>query len=230
MTRIRRFILAASFLLAGFLAVSCEHESGPDLPPPETPGQASDDGRPPVVFIGDSITWQWTRTGFHPEYFTANGYINKGISGNTTIQMLDRFQADVINLNPHCVVIEGGTNDLAKATDTAILARLKQMAEMALAAGIPVVLGSVPPSNSFPKVPDFKPADRIISLNALIQDYAVSKGIPYADYYSVLVDENKGLKQEYQKDSIHPNAAGYQEMEKVIQPILKKILEENAKK
>ena len=219
--RIFRLVLLAGALLA----LSCgEKNTSPELPPPPSSGLDGSHAGPPVVFIGDSITWQWTRDGFHPVFFTDHRYVNKGISGNTTVQMLTRFQADVVALDPYCVVIEGGTNDIAQRSDEAILSNLKQMVEQARAAHISVVLGSVPPSNNFPKLPDFRPEDRIISLNALIKEYAASKGIPYADYYSVLVDAQKGLKQEYQKDSIHPNAAGYLAMEGVIQPILERIL------
>ena len=218
--RISRLVLLAGALLA----LSCGHPETPELPPPPTSDLDGSHKGPPAVFIGDSITWQWTRDGFHPIYFTTNGYVNKGISGNTTVQMLSRFQEDVIDLDPYCVVIEGGTNDIAQRSDEAILSYLKRMVEQAQQAGISVVLGSVPPSNYFPKLPDFHPEDRIISLNAMIKEYAASKGIPYADYYSVLVDGEKGLKAEYQKDSIHPNAAGYLAMEGVIQPILKSVL------
>ena len=217
-TRIFRLILLAGALLA----LSCREDPTPELPPP--PGLDGSHKGPAAVFIGDSITWQWTRDGFHPVYFTTNGYTNKGISGNTTVQMLARFQADVVDLDPYCVVIEGGTNDIAQRSDEAILSNLKQMTEMAQAAKIRVVLGSVPPSNNFPKLPNFRPEDRIISLNAMIKAYAAEKGIPYADYYAVLVDGEKGLKLEYQKDSIHPNAAGYLAMESVIQPILERLL------
>jgi alpha-L-fucosidase len=220
MKRISRLVLLAGALLA----LSCGHPETPELPPPPTSDLDGSHKGPPAVFIGDSITWQWTRDGFHPIYFTTNGYVNKGISGNTTVQMLSRFQEDVIDLDPYCVVIEGGTNDIAQRSDEAILSYLKRMVEQAQQAGISVVLGSVPPSNYFPKLPDFHPEDRIISLNAMIKEYAASKGIPYADYYSVLVDGEKGLKAEYQKDSIHPNAAGYLAMEGVIQPILKSVL------
>ena len=218
--RISRLVLLAGALLA----LSCGHPETPGLPPPPTSDLDGSHKGPPAVFIGDSITWQWTRDGFHPIYFTTNGYVNKGISGNTTVQMLSRFQEDVIDLDPYCVVIEGGTNDIAQRSDEAILSYLKRMVEQAQQAGISVVLGSVPPSNYFPKLPDFHPEDRIISLNAMIKEYTASKGIPYADYYSVLVDGEKGLKAEYQKDSIHPNAAGYLAMEGVIQPILKSVL------
>ena len=226
-----RFILLAAVLLAG---ISCKKDQPYDMPPPPDPQAPTMDTRhkgPVAVFIGDSITWQWAREGVgHPDFFSSNNYVNKGISGNKTGDMLARFKADVVNLDPHCVVIEGGTNDVAASSVESILERIKKMAQLALDAGIPVIVGSVPPSNSFPKVPEFAPQDVIIQLNTLIKQWAEGAGIAYADYYSVLVDGNKGLKKEYQIDTIHPNAAGYTEMEKVIVPILKKVLEENAKK
>lgn len=204
------------------------------MPPPDEPETLVMDTKhkgPVAVFIGDSITWQWGRSGVgHLAFFSANNYVNKGISGNKTSDMLDRFKADVVDLDPHCVVIEGGTNDIAASSSEAILDRIKWMAKLAQDADIPVIVGSVPPSNSFPKVPNFRPEEHIPGLNAMIKAWADGAGIAYADYYSVLVDENKGLKKDYQIDTIHPNAAGYTEMEKVISPILKKVLSDNAKK
>ena len=219
-------------LLAGaLLALSCQKDPARELPEPEKPVVMDGSHKgPAVVFIGDSITQLWgqEKTG-HPDFFSKNNYVNKGISGNKTTDMLSRFQKDVIDLDPYCVVIEGGTNDIAATTLASILERLKSMAKLAQDAGIPVIVGSVPPSNSFPKVPGFRPQDYIPVLNGMIKTWADQAGIAYADYYSVLVDEELGLKKAYQKDSIHPNAAGYTEMEKVITPILKKVLQENAK-
>ena len=227
-----RIRFVRSLLLAGtMLVLSCGKDPVQELPPPETPLEMDNIHKGPVaVFIGDSITWQWDREGVgHPAFFTSNKYSNKGISGNKTSDMLARFQKDVIDLDPHCVVIEGGTNDIAASPLDEILDRIKKMAGMAKAANIPVIVGAVPPSNSFPKLPNFRPQDYIDVLNGMIKQWADADGIPYADYYSVLVDEEKGLKIAYQKDSIHPNAAGYTEMEKVIQPIVKKVLSEHAK-
>ena len=221
----RLFVVRLVLLAGALLAFSCQDK--PTIPelsaPKETWKLDGSHKGPAVIFIGDSITWQWTRDGFHPAYFSTYGYVNKGISGNTTVQMNARFQEDVIAQDPYCVVIEGGTNDIAQRSDADILHYLQQMVEKAEAAKIRVVLGSVPPSNKFPKLPDFRPEDRIISLNALIKAYAAQKGIPYADYYSVLVDDRKGLKAAYQKDTIHPNAAGDEAMEAVIQPILERL-------
>ena len=219
-------------LLAGaLLALSCQKDPARELPEPEKPVVMDGSHKgPAAVFIGDSITQLWgqEKTG-HPEFFSKNNYVNKGISGNKTTDMQSRFQKDVIDLDPYCVVIEGGTNDIAAFTSENILERIKKMAEMARKAHIDVVVGSVPPSNSFPKLPDFRPEDRIIELNGMIKQWADSEGIPYVDYYSVLVDDQKGLKEAYQKDTVHPNAAGYTAMEGVIAPILKTVLSPHIK-
>ena len=219
-------------LLAGaLLALSCQKDPARELPEPEKPVVMDGSHKgPAVVFIGDSITQLWgqEKTG-HPDFFSKNNYVNKGISGNKTTDMLSRFQKDVIDLDPYCVVIEGGTNDIAAFTLENIMERIKKMAEMARKAHIDVVVGSVPPSNSFPKLPDFRPEDRIIELNGMIKQWADAEGIPYVDYYSVLVDDQKGLKEAYQKDTVHPNAAGYTAMEGVIAPILKTVLSPHIK-
>ena len=219
-------------LLAGaLLALSCQKDPARELPEPEKPVVMDGSHKgPAVVFIGDSITQLWgqEKTG-HPDFFSKNNYVNKGISGNKTTDMLSRFQKDVIDLDPYCVVIEGGTNDIAAFTSENILERIKKMAETARKAHIDVVVGSVPPSNSFPKLPDFRPEDRIIELNGMIKQWADSEGIPYVDYYSVLVDDQKGLKEAYQKDTVHPNAKGYTAMEGVIAPILKNVLSNHIK-
>ena len=219
-------------LLAGaLLALSCQKDPARELPEPEKPVVMDGSHKgPAAVFIGDSITQLWgqEKTG-HPEFFSKNNYVNKGISGNKTTDMQSRFQKDVIDLDPYCVVIEGGTNDIAAFTSENILERIKKMAETARKAHIDVVVGSVPPSNSFPKLPDFRPEDRIIELNGMIKQWADAEGIPYVDYYSVLVDDQKGLKEAYQKDTVHPNAKGYTAMEGVIAPILKNVLSTHIK-
>ena len=219
-------------LLAGaLLALSCQKDPARELPEPEKPVVMDGSHKgPAVVFIGDSITQLWgqEKTG-HPEFFSKNNYVNKGISGNKTTDMQSRFQKDVIGLDPYCVVIEGGTNDIAAFTSENILERIKKMAETARKAHIDVVVGSVPPSNSFPKLPDFRPEDRIIELNGMIKQWADAEGFPYVEYYSVLVDDQKGLKEAYQKDTVHPNAKGYTAMEGVIAPILKNVLSTHIK-
>ena len=179
-----------------------------------------------VAFIGDSITWQWVRTGFHPEYFAAHeGYVNKGISGEQTYQMLARYPYDMVALHPKVVVIMGGTNDIANAvTQDDIMANLKAMAEMSAADGAKVVLCSVTPCNRKYSAVGGPKTLAILPLNEAIKAYVQEKGFTYCDYYPVLADENDGLKIEYQNDDLHPNREGYIAMEAVIQPILDHLL------
>jgi lysophospholipase L1-like esterase len=191
------------------------------LPPP-----AEDENR--VVFMGDSITDAWGRR-YHG-FFPGKPYVNRGISGQTTPQMLIRFRPDVIALKPKVVVILAGTNDLAgntgPMTPEEILGNLISMAELAKANGIRVVLASVLPANDYPWRPEHpNPSDRIIALNAMLKDYATKNGLVYLDYFSALVDDRNGLKKEYAQDAVHPNQAGYDVMgplaEKAIQEALR---------
>ena len=176
-----------------------------------------------VVFMGDSITEVWGRT--QPEFFSQKPYFNRGISGQTTPQILLRFRADVVNLKPGAVVILAGINDIAEITGPStpemIQDNLASMAEIAVANGIKVVLASVLPVLDFPWKPGMEPADKVIDLNKWIKAYAEKEGHVYLDYYSLLVDENKGLKSEYTKDGVHPNEEGY----KLIAPLAEKAIE-----
>lgn len=181
-----------------------------------------------VVFMGNSITDFWINN--CPKYFSENGYIDRGISGQTTPQMLVRFRTDVINLKPSVVVILAGTNDIAGNTGPSTLEmiadNLFSMAELAKANGIRVVLSSVLPVYDYPWKPGIAPAEKIITLNKMIKTYADRHGIIYLDYFSAMVDERKGLKAEYSEDGVHPNHAGYEVMiplcDKAIELALKK--------
>lgn len=181
-----------------------------------------------AAFMGDSITWQWTRSGFHPEFFIEHGYVNKGISGENTTEMLARFPYDILPLNPKVVVIMGGTNDIAQSvTQDGIMANIKAMCEQADAAGIKVVLCSVTPCNRYYAAVGGPKTQAILPLNEAIKAYAESKGYPYCNYYPLLADDADGLKAEYMKngtDDLHPNREGYIVMESVIQPILESLL------
>lgn len=168
-----------------------------------------------VVFMGDSITDAWISR--RPEFFSSNPYFDRGISGQTSPQMLIRFRPDVINLKPKVVVILAGTNDLAgntgPMTPEETLGNLISMTELAKSNGIRVVLSSVLPATIFPwRKTEGNPADRIISINAMIKDYAEKNGCVYLDYYTAMVNDEKGLKAEYAEDAVHPNAAGYDVM------------------
>lgn len=183
-------------------------------------------GETRVVFMGNSITEGWIRT--HPDFFAGKSYVNRGISGQTTPQMLVRFRPDVINLKPALVVILAGTNDIAGNTGPStlemIMDNLISMAELAKANNIKVVLCSVLPAFDYPWKPGLQPAEKIASLNAMIKSYADKNGIVYLDYFSPMADERKGLKKELSGDGVHPNEAGYQVMEPLAEAAIKKAL------
>ena len=162
-----------------------------------------------VVFYGDSITDGWNLA----DYFPGKPYINRGISGQTTPQMLVRFRQDVIALRPKVVVILAGTNDIAEntgpTTPEAIQNNFISMAELARANGIRVVLSSVLPAYDYPWRPGKQPVEKIAALNAWLKGYAAAKQIIYLDYFTAMQDERHGLPEKLSKDGVHPNPAGY---------------------
>ena len=180
-----------------------------------------------VVFMGNSITEGWKN--LSPEFFTGRPYFDRGISGQTTPQMLVRFRPDVIELKPKVVVILAGINDIAGNTGPSTLemieANIASMAELAKVHGIKVVLSSVLPAYDFPWNPGVFPAEKILALNQWIKKYAADNGFTYLDYYSPMVDDRKGLKPEYSEDGVHPNKAGY----KVMEPLAEKAIEKALK-
>ena len=167
-----------------------------------------------VVFFGNSITEAWAP--YFSTMFPGKAYIGRGISGQTTPQMLVRFRQDVIALRPAVVVILAGTNDIAGNTGPSTLEmiedNLRSMAELAQANGIRVVLSSVLPVWRYPWKPEIEPAGTIVALNAWMQDYARTRNIVYLDYHTAMADERQGLKRELSGDGVHPNEAGYQVM------------------
>lgn len=176
-----------------------------------------------VVFMGDSITEFWKSN--DSAFFHDNNYVDRGISGQTTSQMLLRFRDDVIALKPHTVVILAGINDIAENTGPITLEHIAgniiSMCELARAHKIKVVLCSVLPANTFPWRKEILPAEKVIQLNVLLRSYAAENKIPYVDYYTAMVDDQKGLGTNYSGDGVHPNLAGYKVMENVLQPYLK---------
>ena len=179
-----------------------------------------------VVFMGNSITDGWIR--ISPEFFEGKPYMDRGISGQTTPQMLVRFRADVIHLKPKVVLILGGTNDIAGNTGPSTLEmiedNLASMAELAKANGIRVILCSVLPVYDYPWKPGLEPAEKIVTLNKWIKEYASLHQCDYLDYYSSVVDDRKGMKAEYSKDGVHPNKEGYKVMELLAEKAIKKAL------
>jgi lysophospholipase L1-like esterase len=170
---------------------------------------ARDEAR--VVFLGDWITQGWSDAS--PDFFAARPYIERGISGQTTPQMLVRFRADVVDLAPRAVVILAGTNDIAgntgPATNSMIQDNLASMAEIAAANGIRVVLASILPAYDYPWSPGREPAGRIAALNSWIRGYAEANDHLYLDYYSALVDDRGGMQAAYTTDGVHVTPAGY---------------------
>lgn len=175
-----------------------------------------------AVFMGDSITDFWI--GNDSSFFATNGYIDRGISGQTSPQMLLRFRQDVISLKPEYVVLLCGTNDIAGNTGPSTLEmtedNIRSMTELARANHIRMILCSVLPANRFYWNPSVQPADSIVMLNSWIRAYAAAQHLPYVDYYRVLADDQQGMKAIYSKDGVHPNAAGYQIMEPLVQKLM----------
>ncbi len=168
-----------------------------------------------VVFLGDSITEYWKTT--HPDFFT-EGYVDRGVSGQTTAQMLVRFRQDVIALKPQVVHILGGTNDFAgnggPTSMEAVRNNIISMVELAKANDIRVVLGSVPPAGAFPWRPGvLDPAPQIVEFNRWLRRFAHERGLVYVDYHAVLADERDAMKRTFASDGVHPNSEAYGVME-----------------
>jgi acyl-CoA thioesterase-1 len=190
------------------------------------PQPAPDEKR--VVFMGDSITEGWHFEG--PDgSFLGKPYVNRGISGQTSPQMLVRFRQDVVDLQPKVVVILAGTNDVAGNTGPMTLEETEEnisdMAEIATSNHISVVLCSVLPAFDFPWKQGLEPAPKINALNAWIKSYAAEKGYVYVDYHSAMKDARDGLPVNLSKDGVHPNAAGYAIMAPLVEAGIAKALE-----
>ena len=180
------------------------------------PSPAADETR--VVFMGDSITEGWGKrlAPSMPDpgaFFPGMPYINRGISGQTSPQMLVRFRPDVIDLKPKVVVILAGTNDIAENTGPMRLedteSNLQSMSDLATANGIHVVLCSVLPAKSFWWHKGIDPRAKIAKLNEWIRAYAERRGFPYVDYYDAMADKEGALRSDLSPDGVHPNAKGY---------------------
>jgi len=186
-----------------------------------------DENEKRIVFMGDSITEEWGN--LYPEFFSGNYYINRGIGGQTTPQMLIRFKPDAIDLNPHAIIILAGTNDIAGNTGPStvkmITDNIFSMAELAIAYEIKVILSSILPVYQYPWGDDvLDPPSSIGSINSKIKEYVENKGLVYLDYYSSMVDDRKGLKLDFTGDGVHPNEAGYRVMSAIAGEIISQVL------
>jgi acyl-CoA thioesterase-1 len=183
-------------------------------------------GEQRVVFMGNSITQGWAP--LFDSLFPGKPYVGRGISGQTTPQMLVRFRQDVIALKPQVVVILGGTNDIAGNTGPSTLEmiedNLASMTELAKANGIRVVLVSVLPAADYPWKRGIEPAPKIIALNAWLKHYAASAGAVYLDLHSAMDDGRGGMRPELSGDGVHPNAVGYALMAKLTAPAIERVL------
>ena len=170
-----------------------------------------------IIFYGNSITENWIR--FDKDFFEKNQFVNRGIGGQTTSQMLLRFRQDVVNLKPSAVAILAGTNDIAENTGPIsvenIFGNIVSMVEIAKANNIKPVLCAVMPVYQYSWNKTIKPVEKILKLNQMLKEYAVNNKIPYVDFYTTFVDNKGGLFQKYSPDGVHPNLEGYKIMEKI---------------
>ena len=193
---------------------------------------AADDSRlaangstpPRVVLMGDSITAGWQKS--DPSLFAGDHYLDRGISGQTTPQMLLRFRQDVVDHHPGAVVILAGTNDLAQNTGPEtvgmIVGNMESMAEIAHANNIAVVLCSITPTDHYPWKPGILPAQDIHTINAALRQYALDHHMIYADYFSALAGPEGTMSKTLSLDGVHPTAAGYA----IMRPLLEKAVTE----
>ncbi|KRO81446.1 MAG: acylhydrolase [Flavobacteriaceae bacterium] len=171
-----------------------------------------------MVFMGNSITEGWKL--FDPNFFNSTDYVNRGIGGQTTPQMLIRFKQDVLDLKPKGVVILAGTNDIAGNTGPMsiqeIYNQIESMAGLAALNKIEVFLCSVLPVYDYPWKPGLKPAPKIVALNEMLKTLAGEKNYLYIDYFSEMSDDKNGLKASLGADGVHPNEKGYEIMKRVL--------------
>ena len=183
-------------------------------------------GEERVVFMGNSITEGWKNK--RPAFFEDNPFVCRGISGQTTPQMLLRFRQDVIELGPKVVVILAGTNDIAGNTGPSsldmMMDNIVSMSELAVQNGINVVLCSVLPAYDFPWKPGQEPAPKVVKLNNMLKSYADDNDLVYVDYHTSMKDDKDGLKKNLGGDGVHPNEEGYKIMEMLVMPGIKKAL------
>lgn len=185
------------------------------------------EGEARVVFMGNSITIGWLHK--MPGFFEGKPYVNRGISGQTTPQMLLRFRQDVIALKPRVVVILAGTNDIAGNTGPMTLEQIRDnlvsMAQLARANGIEPVLCSVLPAYDYPWRPGLDPNLKIPALNAMIEAYAREQNMVYLDYFSAMADSRNGLGPDLASDEVHPTLKGYQMMAPLAEKAIAQALE-----
>ena len=176
-----------------------------------------------IVFIGDSITEFWKQN--DSLFFSQNNYINRGISSQTSVHVLERFDNDVISLKPKSVIVLVGINDIAEnfgpISLEKIMANITLMVEKSLKNDIEVLLCSILPANSFYWNTKIQPIEKIRQLNQMIEAYCILKQLDFVDYYTEMVDENLSLDKKYTDDGVHPNLEGYLKMKAILETHIK---------
>jgi lysophospholipase L1-like esterase len=222
--KIQSILFSLLFVVA---AASAQNKDWPNIHKYEqanADAPAPQKGEKRVVYMGDSITDFWI--GNDGDFFKSNNYYDRGISGQTTGQMLVRFREDVINLKPDVVVILAGINDIAENNGPSkledVMGNIMSMAELARANKIKVVLSSVTPAAAFPWRPTIDPKEKVKALNEMIKAYCDKNNFIYLDYFTAMADENRGLPATLSKDGVHPNLEGYKIMEPLAQAAIAK--------
>jgi lysophospholipase L1-like esterase len=227
----KKIILSAMCLFAGITAHAQNNEQWAKLSVfAEKNAQLIKDVTPvKAAFMGNSITEAWAAT--HPDFFKDNNYAGRGISGQTTPQMLSRFRSDIVALKPQVVVVNAGINDIATNSGAYdfefTFGNIQSMAEIAHANGIEVILTSVLPAAEIPWRKEITAVpEKVDQLNVAIKAYCAEKGFTYVDYYAQLVskDNGKGMAGQYTTDGVHVTAAGYEIMEKIIKQAIDNII------
>ncbi|NAY91052.1 acylhydrolase [Muricauda sp. JGD-17] len=224
-----RFFLVSIMLLSFLSGKKVLSQDWPNLAKYQKANEAVEAPLPDenrVVFMGNSITEGWLDA--NPGFFNSNPYINRGIGGQTTPQMLLRFRQDVIELKPKIVVILAGTNDIAGNTGTMTLEQIRDnilsMVELAVVNGIYPIVCSVLPAYDYPWRQGLRPNIKIPRLNKMLEDMTEKKGVVYLDYYTAMADNRNGLPAEYTTDEVHLTPAGYSVMESLAQKAIKQVL------
>ena len=182
---------------------------------------------PEVVFMGNSITELWAI--YHPEFFSSNKFCGRGISGQTSAQMLVRFTADVVNLHPKAVVIMAGTNDVAHndywVEPERVVENIVAMCDLALAHDIVPIISSIPPCSEFVWRKEIENVGQtIVEINRVLKTYADEKGLVYVDYHSALADENLGFPKTLSEDGCHPDPDTYFTMEDLVLKAIREVI------
>ena len=232
----KKFIVSASFLLFNLMVSSAFAQNKTDegwinwtnfkkYVNQNKEVREKQKGEVRVVFLGDSIFEGWSVA--RPDFFKGKPYINRGISGQVTAQMLLRFQEDVANLKPDVLVLKAGINDIAENAGAydqqKTLNNIKSIVQLAKENKIKVVLCSVLPANRFVWRPALTPADKVIDLNSALQAYAKQENVLYLDLYAAVVDDKKGMKAAYANDGVHPTVEGYKVLEPLVEQAIAKV-------